>query len=104
MNTITPVELMNIKERDSNIKIIDVRRKPDFDADPVLIPGATWKDPDSVKAWEVELTDRNVVIYCARGGSVSKTISDRLSQKMDVFGIEGGIAAWKASGYPVEEK
>ncbi len=41
-------------------------------------------------------TRRDVVIYCARGGSVSNKVLDSLlDKKLQARYIEGGIAAWK---------
>ena len=53
-------------------------------------------DPEQVEAWAAQLpTDKPVVIYCVRGGSVSKAVHNSLSQKgFDVRYLEGGLAAW----------
>jgi rhodanese-related sulfurtransferase len=45
------------------------------------------------------------VIYCARGGSVSNNVLDRLlNKKIQARYIEGGIAAWKAANGEIKEK
>jgi rhodanese-related sulfurtransferase len=103
--TITPKELQSLKESRRNLTILDVRRKSDFDADPKRIPGATWRNPEAVEQWRDELTDQEVILYCVRGGSVSKSVSGRLIEKnITARYIEGGIAAWKDSGGQVEDK
>jgi rhodanese-related sulfurtransferase len=102
--TITPKELMSLKESGRNLTILDVRRKSDFDADPNTIPGATWRTPEAVEQWRDELVDQEVILYCVRGGSVSKSVSERLIENnINARYIEGGISAWKDSGGPVEE-
>ncbi|MFH0994747.1 MAG: rhodanese-like domain-containing protein [Pseudomonadota bacterium] len=103
--TITPKELQSLQESCRNLTILDVRRKSDFDADPKRIPGATWRNPETVEQWRNELADQEVVLYCVRGGSVSKSVSERLIEKnVNARYIEGGIAAWKESGGQVEEE
>ena len=43
--------------------------------------------------------DKEVVIYCARGGSISNSVLDHLlGQGVKTRYIEGGIEAWKAAG------
>jgi rhodanese-related sulfurtransferase len=103
--TITPRELQLLQESRRNLTILDVRRKSDFDADPKRIPGATWRNPETVEQWRDELADQEVIFYCVRGGSVSKSVSERLIEKnINARYIKGGIAAWKDSGGQVEEK
>jgi rhodanese-related sulfurtransferase len=98
--TITSEELKALLDTRKDVTIIDVRRKVDLDADPESVPGAPWRDPDKVEEWSKGLPqDKNVVIYCARGGSVSNKVLDRLlEKKIQARYLEGGIAAWKAAG------
>ncbi|MCK7504941.1 MAG: rhodanese-like domain-containing protein [Desulfobacterales bacterium] len=72
-------------------------RQDDFAADPEMIPGAVRRDPEQVKAWAVELPKGSeIVIYCARGGSVSnRVLDDLLAQGIQARYLEGGIEAWK---------
>ncbi len=103
--TITPKALKSLKESRRNLTILDVRRKTDYDADPKKIPGASWRNPETVEQWRDELAGLDVILYCVRGGSVSKLVSERLMEKnINARYIEGGIAAWIDSGNPVEEK
>jgi rhodanese-related sulfurtransferase len=104
-DTITPKELQLLQESRRNLTILDVRRKSDYDADPKRIPGATWRNPEAVEQWRNELADQEVIFYCVRGGSVSKSVSERLIEKnINARYIAGGIAAWKESGGQVEDK
>ena len=104
-DTITPIELKLLKEGHRNLTVLDVRRKSDYDAGSNKIPGAAWRNPEAVEAWRDELAGQEVIFYCVRGGSVSKSVSERLAEKnINARYIEGGIAAWIDSGGPVEEK
>lgn len=97
--TIAPDELdRRLKAED--LILVDVRRRADRDVDPAGIPGATWRDPAGVGDWSGALPrDRQVVVYCVKGGSVSRSITAALSEKgLRASYLEGGITAWKASG------
>jgi rhodanese-related sulfurtransferase len=100
--TIDPTELMDIMGRGEPVVIIDVRRKDDFGADPQMIPGATWKDPSLVNQWGDDLpSDKNVVVYCVRGGSVSNSVLNHLlARDIKARYMEGGMVGWKEKGGP----
>jgi len=104
--TITPEELSNVLKEKKDILILDVRRRSDYEADPKIIPGAIWRDPENVDQWSRELPKgKDIVIYCVRGGSVSKSVSSRLMEKnVQASCIEGGMTAWKELGGEVEGK
>lgn len=97
--TITPNDLKPLIEVKS-VTVLDVRRQNDFDADKATLPGAQWMNPEQMAEWSKSLTkDREVVIYCARGGSVSNSVLDHLlALGVPARFIEGGIEAWKAAG------
>lgn len=103
-DTVTPDELeAKLKEKNPP-KIIDVRRISDRAGDPAGIPGAEWKDPEKVAEWAKDLGKSEVVVYCVRGGSVSRSVQEKLrEQKISVKFIEGGLEAWKKSGKPVRK-
>ncbi|MHC1724816.1 MAG: rhodanese-like domain-containing protein [Syntrophobacteraceae bacterium] len=103
---ITPEELRETLANKEEVTILDVRRKADFDADTQMIPGAVYRDPEQVEQWSNELLEgQNVVVYCVRGGSVSKSISEKLqAKKIKGSFVEGGIVAWKESGGEVRGK
>jgi rhodanese-related sulfurtransferase len=104
--TINPRDLRSMLESRQDVTILDVRRKVDYDADHGVIPDADWRDPERVEVWSMDLPkNRELVIYCARGGSVSNMILDRLLDKgIQARYIEGGIAEWKAAGGEIIEK
>ncbi|MBU0594557.1 MAG: sulfurtransferase [Gammaproteobacteria bacterium] len=86
--------------------IIDVRRKADLDASSEQVPGASWHDPVQLEQWAGSLPkDRDIVLYCVRGGSVSNGVVDALQAKgLKARYIEGGIEGWKAAGGEVAAK
>ena len=100
---ISPDELKSLLETGS-VALIDVRRKADYEADPHLIPGATWRNPEEVESWSRELPqDRPVVVYCVKGGSVSQSITGTLTRKqISACYVEGGFKAWKEAGGPTQ--
>ena len=103
--TIAPSDLKPLVENKS-VTVRDVRRQNDFDADQVKLSGAQWKNPEQMAEWSKSLPkDKEVVIYCARGGSVSNSVLDHLlGQGLKARFIEGGIEAWKAAGWSTAKK
>lgn len=98
-----------IKPQDLNLAgkhLIDVRRKEDRDASPEQLPGANWHNPNDIAHWSQSLPkDREIVLYCVRGGSVSNGVVDALqAQGLNARYVEGGIEGWKAAGGMTESK
>lgn len=86
--------------------ILDVRRAADREAAPAQLPGAQWKNPEQLAEWADSLPrDQDIVLYCARGGSVSNSVVNALQAKgLKARFIEGGLEGWKAAGGAVESK
>jgi len=103
--TITPNDLKPLVANKS-VTVLDVRRANDLATDTVTLPGAQWKNPEQIAEWSKGLPkDNEIVIFCARGGSVSNSILDQLlGQGFKARFIEGGIEAWKAAGGPTVAK
>jgi rhodanese-related sulfurtransferase len=102
-DTITLEELETRLRGNNPPKIVDVRRSSDRQSDPSGIPGAEWKDPEKVAEWGKDLGSSEVVVYCVRGGSVSRSVQAKLHEKnIHVKFIEGGLEAWKKSVKPVK--
>jgi rhodanese-related sulfurtransferase len=83
--------------------VIDVRRGPAFEADPLCLPGALRGPPDRIGMWSGDLPrDRSVVVYCVHGHEVSRGAAATLATSgFDVAVLEGGIAGWKGAGHSV---
>lgn len=99
--TLTAEELSTAR---ANVELIDVRREADRVDDPQAIPGAKWRNPEQADQWIADLpNDKDVVIYCVRGGSVSNSVLDKLrANNINARYLEGGIVAWKQSGGSTE--
>ena len=97
--TISPENLKKLLNS-SAVALLDVRRKSDLDASREKVLGATWCDPDLLAEWADRVPkNREVVLYCVRGGSVSNAVVDALQAKgVKARLIEGGIEGWKAAG------
>jgi rhodanese-related sulfurtransferase len=97
--TITPQALKENIDIEKNILLLDVRRNADYEADREMIPGAVRHDPEQVDQWAQEIPkDKDVVVYCIRGGSVSNSVVDKLiATGISARYIEGGWEAWKKS-------
>ena len=86
--------------------ILDVRRSADHAASSEQIAGANWQNPELLADWADSLPrDRDIVLYCVRGGGVSNSVVDALQAKgLQARFIEGGIEGWKAAGGAVVGK
>ena len=103
-DTVTSDELKSMLNEQDPPRVIDVRRKADRQSESSMIPGAIWKDPENVETWSNELRGQEVVIYCVRGGSVSKSTLEKLHEHdIKARYIEGGFEAWKKSGKSVSQ-
>ena len=100
------IKAQDLKPAIGNVTLIDVRRKSDLDADTSKLPGAIWHDPEQIETWAAQLPkEKEVVLYCVRGGSVSNSVLDSLLSKgINARFIEGGIVAWKEAGGEVLAK
>ena len=94
------IKAQDLQSQLNNVTLIDVRRKVDLEADSSQLPGATWHDPEQIETCAAQLPkDKEVVLYCVRGGSVSNSVLDNLRAKqINARFIEGGIVAWKEAG------
>jgi len=98
--SITPDDLKVLLQHPESLTLLDVRRRVDFDADNVMLPGARWLDPEHISAWSQGLLkEKEIVLYCAHGRAISNAMVDHLQPNgFRARFIEGGIAAWKESG------
>jgi rhodanese-related sulfurtransferase len=98
-----PRDLMDVLNTAQPPLVIDVRKRPAFGADPVMVPGAIWRDPQAVEQWAAKLPpDCSLAVYCVHGHEVSRGVRDALRRRGVMAGIiEGGIEGWRAAGGPV---
>lgn len=92
------IKAQDLKLADKHL--IDVRRVADCEASSEQIPGATWHNPEQLADWADSLpTDKDIILYCVRGGSVSNGVVGALQARgLKARFIEGGIEGWKAAG------
>lgn len=102
--SLSVTDLQAILTTGPSVRILDVRRRADFDAAPQRIPSAEWHDPELTDDWLTTLpTDQDLMVYCVKGGGVSQSVADRLEgQDFRVRFLEGGLKAWQDKGGAVE--
>jgi rhodanese-related sulfurtransferase len=99
-DSITVTELEALLKDKERLTLLDVRRKSDYLATPRKISSALWQDPENTVAWAEQLPkDHLTVVYCVRGGSVSRSVADQLHQEgLETVFLEGGLQAWVENG------
>jgi rhodanese-related sulfurtransferase len=103
--TIAVTELARLLGTGEAPLVIDLRKEPDYAADPRLLPGAAKRSLDEIEQWGKALPKgRAVVVYCAEGKWVGAAGADWLrAHGLAARQVEGGFAAWRAAGLPLEE-
>jgi rhodanese-related sulfurtransferase len=88
------------------VQIVDVRRKPVFEASNSVIAGAVWRNPEEVNTWQSGLDKQHeVVVYCVHGHQVSQGCADALVQAgFRARYLEGGFEKWAEEGKSVQAK
>jgi rhodanese-related sulfurtransferase len=107
--SITPEALHDLLAGHHNVLILDVRQPLDLLADSEIIEGAQRISPeDAVANPSLIPADKELVVYCTcPSDKTSRAIAARaqvLAPQVDVSRVKflkGGLAAWKAKGYPV---
>jgi thiosulfate sulfurtransferase len=86
--------------------LIDVRRKPAFEASAQMLVGATWHDPERIDDWCVSIDKgTDVVVYCVHGHQVSQNCAARLCKDgFNACYLDAGFEHWLAEGYPTMNK
>jgi len=105
-HSITPEELHSLLSATQNLELFDVRQPLDLLAYPEVIPGAQRVPPEEVLNEPSRIPrDKDVVVYCTCAGEkTSRAVLHRalgLHFSRIKF-LRGGLAAWKAKGFPVE--
>ncbi len=91
-------------ERGEEILVLDVCLSEDRERKSDVLPRARWHDPERVADWAADMP-RNVpvIAYCLYGFQISQNAAAELRKRgIDARSLAGGIAAWRASGYPTE--
>lgn len=101
-DTIDVQTVSSVKDR-SDVFVIDVREQWEYDEG--HIPGVTLIPMGEVANRLAEIpTDKEVIVTC-RSGNRSGQVTDFLRQQGfdNVHNMEGGIVAWEAAGFDVEQ-
>ena len=104
--SITPEALHGLIEAKQEVTVLDVRQPLDLLVDSQIIPGAIRLSPEDVeKDPGIIPQDKDLVVYCTcPSDKTSRLIAMRAKKVADVTRVKflkGGLAAWKAKGYPV---
>lgn len=84
--------------------IVDVRADDDYARADAFLSGALRRSP-SEPDWDSGLPiNREIVVYCERGGEVSRRLAAGAGSTGRVRFLEGGLAAWLAGGGAVLPK
>jgi rhodanese-related sulfurtransferase len=94
--SISPQKLHQLLSANTSISLLDVRRRQDYAAAPQKIETARWVDPEKMDEWVDSIPkNRDVVLYCVKGGSVSQSVADALQNRQyRTRFLHGGIKAW----------
>jgi rhodanese-related sulfurtransferase len=105
-HSLTAEQLESLMASGQKVYLFDVRQPLDLLAYPELIPGAQRIPPEEVLRTPSLLPqDEDIVVYCTCPGD--KTSLSVLHRALTlgftrIKFLTGGLAAWKAKGYPVE--
>jgi rhodanese-related sulfurtransferase len=102
----TAEELHSMLASNSEVLLFDVRQPLDLLAYPEIIPGARRIPPNEVlENPSLIPREKDTVVYCTCPSDKTSRIVLRRALALQFFRIKflkGGLAAWKANGYPVE--
>jgi rhodanese-related sulfurtransferase len=107
--SITPEALHELIVGQHDVVILDVRQPLDLLADSEIIEGARRISPEDATTNPALIpTDKELVVYCTcPSDKTSRAIAfkaQQLAPQVDLSRVKflkGGLAAWKAKGYPV---
>lgn len=107
--SITPEALHALIEAKHDVAILDVRQPLDLLVNSDIIPGAIRLSPDDVaKDPGLIPVGKDLIVYCTcPSDKTSRSIAmqaQRAVPSVDISSVKflkGGLAAWKAKGFPV---
>jgi rhodanese-related sulfurtransferase len=104
--SIEPEALHDLMEKKKDVLVFDVRLPLDLLAYSEIIPGAKRVPPKDVLDKDSLIPkEKDSVIYCTCDSEKTSRMVLRKARAMNFSRIKflkGGLAAWKAKGYPVE--
>ena len=107
LHSITPEALHGLLTSKQEILLFDVRQPLDLLANSEIIPGATRIPPRELLENPLLIPkEKDSVVYCTCPSDKTSRVILRRAQGMQFLRIKflrGGLAGWKAKGYPVEQ-
>jgi rhodanese-related sulfurtransferase len=104
--SIEPEALHDLMETRKDLLVFDVRLPLDLLAHSEIIPGAKRVPPkDVVDQVSVIPKEKDSIVYCTCSSEKTSRMILQRARKMNFTRIKflrGGLAGWKAKGYPVE--
>jgi rhodanese-related sulfurtransferase len=104
--SVGPERLHELLSEDKKIKVFDVRLPLDLLAYSEVIPGATRVPPKDIVANPLLIPkDEDAVVYCTCPDDKTSLMILRRALRLNFSRLKilrGGLAGWKAKGYPVE--
>jgi rhodanese-related sulfurtransferase len=105
-HSISAEELHALLASDQEVLLFDVRQPLDLLAYPEMIPKAERIAPNEVLERPTLIPkDKDAIVYCTCPSDKTSRTVLRRAFTLGLFRIKflkGGLAAWKAKGYPVE--
>ena len=105
VHTITPEALHRLVDSNPELLVLDVRQPLDLLADSEIIPGSTRIPPkDVLRDPSLIPNNKDAVIYCTCPGDETsrRVLREALHRHLSrIRVLRGGLAGWKAKGYPV---
>jgi len=106
LHSITPEALHTLLASKQSVLLFDVRQPLDLLGHSQIIPSAKWIAPNELlKNPSLIPQEKDSVVYCTCPGDKTSRAVLHQAQAMHFLRIKflkGGLAAWKAKGYPVE--
>jgi rhodanese-related sulfurtransferase len=106
LHSITPEALHTLMASNPGTLLFDVRQPLDLLGHSAIIPGAKWIPPQELlKNPSLIPREKDAVVYCTCPGDKTSRAVLHQAQAMHFSRIKflkGGLAGWKAKGYPVE--
>jgi rhodanese-related sulfurtransferase len=104
--SIEPEVLHELMKAEKEVLVFDVRQPLDLLAHSEIIPGAKRVPPKEVlEQTSIIPKEKDTVIYCTCPSEKTSRLILRRARELNFSRIKflkGGLAAWKAKGYPVE--
>ena len=106
LHSITPEALHTLLASNQGTLLFDVRQPLDLLGHSQIIPSAKWIPPQELlKNPSLIPQEKDSVVYCTCPGDKTSRAVLHQAQAMHFLRIKflkGGLAGWKAKGYPVE--